>query len=124
MKLVFNLIVVALVSVSASFTFAQSEDYFIDQFSSLEASQGYFYANDRLVHYSNYTLVQDYESDDRDQRLPMTSISDGDWILVYYNYSRADEKLMAVKILILPGSSAATSLMEELADQQGGLLSC
>lgn len=117
MKIIFKLTVMALVSAFSSISFAQTDDFFIDQFNSLVSSQGYFYANDRLVHYSNYTVVQEYDSDDRDQRLPMTSIADGDWILVYYNYSSAAEKLNAVKIVILPDSSVASSLMDALVGE-------
>lgn len=94
--------------------FADSEDFFIDQFSKLNTSNGYFYANDRLVYYSSATVIQNYGDEDENKTLSMSSLSRGDWILVNYSYSRETEKLTAVQIILLPSESTAIYLRQEL----------
>lgn len=94
-------IVVLLAASSASFS-----NQVIDQFNSLEASNGYFWGEDMIYYFTNFTIIQDYESNDEDERLSLKSLSQGDWLVITYNANETGV-LTASKILIVPNESTA-----------------
>lgn len=94
---------------------AHDGEVFIGTLSELESSDGYFFSDDRLLYFDNFTVVQRYADNDPDQRLPMSAVQEGDWIRVSFIYMRADDIYRANKIEILPDSDTAYKLIQEMA---------
>lgn len=82
----------------------------VDQFSSLEASEGYFWGDDSIYYFTNFTIIQDYESGDEDERLSLKSLNAGDWLVITFENDSIG-KMTAKKILIVPDESTAQEVV-------------
>ena len=78
----------------------------IDQFTSLDTSEGYFWGDDMIYYYTNFTIIQDYESD---ERLSLKSLSPGDWLVISYQSDNMG-RMTAKQILIVPDEETARSV--------------
>jgi hypothetical protein len=99
-----------LIAASVWFCSSSFAGEMVDRFSSLEASEGYFWGDDTIYYFTNFTIVQDYENNDPDERLSMQSLSSGDWLVISYDHNDIGQ-MTAKKILIVPDESTAYSVL-------------